>query len=634
MATSLYNAFSAAKDWAREKMRYSGTLRYMLPWLPDDVQEIDDVFGGDCWPYGVEPNRPTLEALVHLHGRAGFDPGAYSDRETVRADVRLSREKIREETMRVLITGGMGVIGAEASRKFVREGHRPVLYSRHRDESLIRDIVDKVDIELGYILDRARLAEVIKSRDITHVVHTAAYVSALSAKHPAESVEINVMGTVNVLEAARAANVERVVYTSAKGIYGPFLGDIRLAALQADHRGSSEGPEAHLRFRQAHGRERDALLGHARPRRGGAAFRHDLRPRQDRAPRQYGRDQPDRRAAGQRPAVPHRVKAAMRRTISSTTRIRRSAFISPRRRKASTSRVYNIGSGVGVTLKDVAADLAQTLAERRDQDRAGTEFPRHAVSAARRLRHFARARKELGYKPEYDLERGVADYLESLQAAEAASRVDGDKTMRNVLELPRLRCASATAAGPRAARRWTARDLDCLVLWGWPLMWDFCTANARYLCPVGGNAEFNVLVFPRNGDPTCFVLMPTFLEGWRSAQDWVGRHPRPQGHWADTVAERLKELRLDRGRIGMDGLAGPLDPDGWLPHSVYLRLQELLPGAKLVNLDDMLEKVRTIKSEEELGILAKAARARRPDAGERAATPRGPASRNARSTAA
>ena len=36
--------------------------------------------------------------------------------------------------MRVLITGGMGVIGAEASRKFVREGHRPVLYSRHRDE--------------------------------------------------------------------------------------------------------------------------------------------------------------------------------------------------------------------------------------------------------------------------------------------------------------------------------------------------------------------------------------------------------------------------------------------------------------------------------------------------------------------
>jgi len=42
--------------------------------------------------------------------------------------------------MKVLITGGMGVIGAETSRKFVREGHRPVVFARHRDESLIGDI--------------------------------------------------------------------------------------------------------------------------------------------------------------------------------------------------------------------------------------------------------------------------------------------------------------------------------------------------------------------------------------------------------------------------------------------------------------------------------------------------------------
>jgi len=138
-------------------------------------------------------------------------------------------------------------------------------------------------------------------------------------------------------------------------------------------------------------------------------------------------------------------------------------------------------------------------------------------------------------------------------------------------------------------------------------MWDFCIANARYLCPVGGNAEFNVLVFPREGEPTSFVQMPTFVAGWCSAQDWVADIRARKGTWADSVAERLKELKLDRGRIGMDGLAGPLDPDGWVPHSVYLRLQELLPGAGLVNLDDMLEKVRTIKSAEELDVLAKAA---------------------------
>jgi Xaa-Pro dipeptidase len=179
--------------------------------------------------------------------------------------------------------------------------------------------------------------------------------------------------------------------------------------------------------------------------------------------------------------------------------------------------------------------------------------------------------------------------------------------MRDVLELPRLSLRERDRRWAAVRKEMAARDLDCLVLWGWPLMWDFCIANARYLCPVGGNAEFNVLVFPREGDPTCFVLMPTFLDGWRSAQDWVGDIRARKGTWADSVAERIKELKLERGRIGMDGLAGPLDPDGWLPHSVYLRLQELLSGAKLVHLDDMLEKVRTIKSDEELGILAKAA---------------------------
>ena len=45
-------------------MRYLGALRYMMPFLPDDLDEIDRVFGGDPWPYGIEANRPTLEAEI------------------------------------------------------------------------------------------------------------------------------------------------------------------------------------------------------------------------------------------------------------------------------------------------------------------------------------------------------------------------------------------------------------------------------------------------------------------------------------------------------------------------------------------------------------------------------------------
>jgi 4,5-dihydroxyphthalate decarboxylase len=67
VAPALFDALSRAKDVARERMRYMGTLRYMLPWMISEIEEIDEVFGGDPWVYGVEPNRPTLDALIsHL----------------------------------------------------------------------------------------------------------------------------------------------------------------------------------------------------------------------------------------------------------------------------------------------------------------------------------------------------------------------------------------------------------------------------------------------------------------------------------------------------------------------------------------------------------------------------------------
>lgn len=71
VATSLYNAMVQAKDLAVTKMKNLRALRYMLPWLTADLDEIDEVFGDDPWPYGLEANRPTLEALVtYMHDQA------------------------------------------------------------------------------------------------------------------------------------------------------------------------------------------------------------------------------------------------------------------------------------------------------------------------------------------------------------------------------------------------------------------------------------------------------------------------------------------------------------------------------------------------------------------------------------
>jgi 4,5-dihydroxyphthalate decarboxylase len=64
VARSLYRALDASKSAALKKMGYLGTLRYMLPWLTADLDELDELFSGDPFVYGLEPNRRTLEQLV------------------------------------------------------------------------------------------------------------------------------------------------------------------------------------------------------------------------------------------------------------------------------------------------------------------------------------------------------------------------------------------------------------------------------------------------------------------------------------------------------------------------------------------------------------------------------------------
>ena len=74
IANSLYKGLVEAKTKALARMRKTGAHPYMLPWVHHDIEEINDVFGGDPFPYGIEPNRPTLEALVQYMAEQHFIP--------------------------------------------------------------------------------------------------------------------------------------------------------------------------------------------------------------------------------------------------------------------------------------------------------------------------------------------------------------------------------------------------------------------------------------------------------------------------------------------------------------------------------------------------------------------------------
>ncbi len=72
VARSLYDAFLEAKAWTMHELEQPVALHATLPWLLAELEATKDVMGEDFWPYGVEPNRKTLEALVRYDFSQGL----------------------------------------------------------------------------------------------------------------------------------------------------------------------------------------------------------------------------------------------------------------------------------------------------------------------------------------------------------------------------------------------------------------------------------------------------------------------------------------------------------------------------------------------------------------------------------
>ena len=126
--------------------------------------------------------------------------------------------------MKVLITGGMGVNGAVTARLMVQEGLRPVLFDNRMDLTLMGDIKEKVDLAVGDVCDQAALEKIVDDYKVTHIAHLAALMPEPAEADPRLGIKVGVDGTVNVLEVARAKNIKRVVFTSSKAVYGEING--------------------------------------------------------------------------------------------------------------------------------------------------------------------------------------------------------------------------------------------------------------------------------------------------------------------------------------------------------------------------------------------------------------------------
>jgi len=67
-ARNLFDAFVKAKEWAYQQLLETDALKLTLPWVVAEMEETRRIMGTDFWPYGIEPNRVSLEALPqYLH---------------------------------------------------------------------------------------------------------------------------------------------------------------------------------------------------------------------------------------------------------------------------------------------------------------------------------------------------------------------------------------------------------------------------------------------------------------------------------------------------------------------------------------------------------------------------------------
>lgn len=318
--------------------------------------------------------------------------------------------------MAVLITGGMGVLGALVTEELARRGDDLVLYARHLDRTLLAPaVLERVRYVQGDVGDLQGVVQAIRRHGVGRVIHMAALIIGDCQADPYRGFKVNAEGTVNVLEAARVTGVERVVYTSSKSVYGAVRephGHPTYALLDEDGPKNPvrvydvtklAGEHMALSYATCHGLDVVVLrfastFGPGKLARHGPVSWHSriienvMAGEVARLPQ--GGDQID-------DMIYHRDIAH--------------ALVLALDARALEHRVFNIGRGEPATMRQFADAVRRVFPGARIEigpglDYYGSGIPYYSVF------DISRARRELRFEPAYDLEAGVRDYVATMAA--------------------------------------------------------------------------------------------------------------------------------------------------------------------------------------------------------------------------
>lgn len=312
--------------------------------------------------------------------------------------------------MRIAVTGGAGFIGGHLAETFVREGHDVTVLDNFRpfyDTGIKEHNVEQArtaaeqsdgsyELVEGDIRDIETVESVVGPSDV--VFHQAAQAGVrASAEQPREITEINVLGTLCVLDAARQSSTERVVIAGSSSVYGKS----EYTPYDEDHPTTPVSPYGVSKLSTDHyARVYNELYGLStvvlryftvygpRMRPNMAISNFVSRCMNGEPPVIYG----DGTQTRDMTYVDDIVD--MNRKLLSTA--------------AADGKIVNVGSGDNISV----LELAETIRDQIDPDLSLAYDDRHDADAEHTHADVSKARDLLSYQPTYSIREGVSQFID------------------------------------------------------------------------------------------------------------------------------------------------------------------------------------------------------------------------------
>ena len=316
----------------------------------------------------------------------------------------------------ILVTGGTGLVGAYAVGMLLERGERPIVFDVALNERLLSVVgvdASKVTMIRGDMLDLPALISAIRDHDCDRIIHLAAFLGEEVQRRPYSGVRLNFLGTVNVFEAARLEKVVRVVFPSSGTVY---LGSISEGVQQIDESIPMNPPSVYAATKAS-----CEFMGRAYAKRYGFEFiclrytggLYGPSPAGLKATREIAIQQMIRAAVKGEPATinwpygPAEIlygKDAARGTVLA---VMKDKF---------KETLFHIGNGDTLSGDDIVDAVCRVFPGAKiDLLKGNNPMP---YPESRLASDFSRAKTELGYEPEYSIEKAVQDYAATLKKLE------------------------------------------------------------------------------------------------------------------------------------------------------------------------------------------------------------------------